>query len=352
MQIDFTKKLLRWNRDHNKRLMPWKGERDPYRIWLSEIILQQTRVVQGIAYYEKFIAGFPTVSDLAGAREKEVFKYWEGLGYYNRCRNLIATAKKITGEFKGNFPSSYNELIALPGIGPYTAAAIASFAFGLPHAVVDGNVERVLARYFGIISPAGTAADKKQVTSIAGALLDKKEPALYNQAMMDFGATICKPKNPLCSTCVQSKNCQAFKYGWTNILPMKSPAPARKSRFLYYFIVDAGKDKLWIRERRGKDIWQNLFEFVLWETVQILPQVKLQKTPFFRAAFGKEGVKIQHISPPYYQTLTHQSITGCFVHLSKPMTELTGYQAVPRKRLGEFPFPKLISDYIKISHGF
>ena len=332
--------------------MPWKGEPDPYKIWLSEIILQQTRVEQGIAYYEKFVSGFPTVTDLAGAPEKEIFKYWEGLGYYSRCRNLITTAKKIASEFNGHFPSSYNELIAFPGIGPYTAAAIASFAFGLPHAVVDGNVERVLARYFGISAPAGSSAGKKQFTAIANALLDKKDPAVHNQAMMDFGATICKPQNPLCSECVQSKDCQAFQYGWTNKLPMKSPAPARKTRCLYYFIVPAAKDKLWIRERMGKDIWQNLFEFVLWETGQIIPQVKLQKTPFFRDTFGKGGVKIQHISPPYNQTLTHQSITGCFVHLNKPMTALAGYQSVPRKRLGEFPFPKLISDYIKISPDF
>src|ERR1700692_4489525 len=156
MQIDFTKKLLAWNRKLNKRSMPWKGESNPYRIWLSEIILQQTRVGQGTAYYEKFITGFPGIMDLASAPEKEIFKYWEGLGYYNRCRNLIATAKKIAFEYNGHFPSTYPEILALPGIGPYTAAAIASFAFGLPYAVVDGNVERVLTRYFGINTPVGS----------------------------------------------------------------------------------------------------------------------------------------------------------------------------------------------------
>src|ERR1700682_6066119 len=161
MQIDFTKKLLEWKRQQNKRSLPWKGESDPYRIWLSEIILQQTRVEQGLAYYKKFIAGFPTITALANGTEKEIFKYWEGLGYYNRCRNLIATAKKIAFEYKGNFPSTYSEILALPGIGPYTASAIASFAFDLPYAVVDGNVERVLSRYFGISTPAGSAAGKK-----------------------------------------------------------------------------------------------------------------------------------------------------------------------------------------------
>jgi A/G-specific adenine glycosylase len=328
--------------------MPWKGESDPYRIWLSEIILQQTRVEQGQVYYEKFIAGFPSVMDLASAPEKEIFKYWEGLGYYNRCRNLIATAKKIAFEYNGHFPSTYPEILALPGIGPYTAAAIASFAFGLPYAVVDGNVERVLTRYFGISTPVGSVAGKKLYIAIASKLMDAKNPAVYNQAIMDFGATVCKPKNPLCSECVQGDNCQAFQHGWTNRLPLKTPAPPRKTRWFYYFIVDAGKDKLWIRERIENDIWQNLYEFVLWETGKIIPQDKIQQTPFFLDNFGKQGFQIQHISPVYTQTLTHQSIIGLFVHLNNPMTELAGYQSVPRKKIREYPFPKLIADYIKI----
>jgi A/G-specific adenine glycosylase len=348
-QIDFTKKLLRWNRELNNRAMPWKGETDPYRIWLSEIILQQTRVEQGTAYYQKFVDGFPTIMDLASTPEKEIFKYWEGLGYYSRCRNLITTAKKIASEYKGHFPSSYTEILALPGIGPYTAAAIASFAFGLPFAVVDGNVERVLARYFGITAPVGSAAGKKLYNNIAGELLDKQDPALYNQAIMDFGATVCKPQNPLCSDCVQAKNCQAFQNGWTDKIPMKAVSAPRKNRYFYYFIVGSGKDKLWIRERTGNDIWQNLYEFILWETGQILPQAKLQKTPFFQETFGKQGFQIRHISTVYRQTLSHQSISSCFVHLNKPLVKLAGYQPVPRRQLGEFPFPKIICDYIKNS---
>jgi A/G-specific adenine glycosylase len=343
---DFKKKLLKWNRDLNKRSMPWKGEADPYRIWLSEIILQQTRVEQGTAYYEKFIAGFPTVMDLAGAREKDVFKYWEGLGYYSRCRNLIATAKKIARDYRGIFPSSYPEILALPGIGPYTAAAIASFAFGLPYAVVDGNVERVLSRYFGINTPVNTSAGKKLYAELASELLDKTNPSVYNQAIMDFGATICKPKNPLCSVCVQSKQCQAFQNNWIGQLPLKSPAPARRARFLYYFIAKAGKNKLWIRERGGNDIWQNLYEFVLWETGQIVSKADLVKTPFFRDTFGKTGNRIREISPAYRQHLTHQTITGFFIHLEKPLSRIDGYQPVALNRLGEFPFPKLIGDYI------
>ena len=329
--------------------MPWKGETDPYRIWLSEIILQQTRVEQGLAYYNKFISGFPTIRHLAKTPEKKIFKYWEGLGYYNRCRNLITTAKKIVSEYNGHFPDSYNEILALPGIGPYTAAAIASFAFGLPYAVVDGNVERIFARYFGINTPTGSAAGKKLFTTLANEMLDKTKPGIYNQAIMDFGATICKPKNPDCKSCVLSKNCLAFQKGWTNILPFKSPAPVRQTRWFYYFIVETGKDKLWIRKRTENDIWQDLYEFVLWETGKIIPQIKIQQSSFFQNRFGKKGFNILKISPPYRQTLTHQSVIGFFVHVkgNKSQTDFNGYQSVSRKQLLEFPFPKLITDYIK-----
>jgi A/G-specific adenine glycosylase len=347
MQIDFTKKLLTWNRNLNKRAMPWKGETNPYRIWLSEIILQQTRVEQGTAYYKKFITAFPTILNLANAPEKEIFKYWEGLGYYNRCRNLIATAKIISNNYNGHFPSTYDEILALPGIGPYTAAAIASFAFGLPYPVVDGNVERILARYFGISAETGSAAVKKLYTSIAELLLDKKTPGIYNQAIMDFGATICKPQNPLCNECVLSKNCQAFQRGWINQLPLKSSPAVRKKRVLYYFIVTAGTDKIWIRKRSEKDIWQNLYEFILWETGKIIPQAQIMQSAFFKKHFGSKGFRIQYISPSFNQILTHQSITGLFVHISKPLPKLEGYQSVHRQSLQEYPFPKLIADYIK-----
>jgi A/G-specific adenine glycosylase len=351
MQIDFTKKLLAWNGKLNKRSMPWKGETNPYRIWISEIILQQTRVEQGTSYYKKFITVFPTIQTLAKAPEQEIFKYWEGLGYYNRCRNLIATAKIISGEYKGHFPSAYDEILKLPGIGPYTAAAIASFAFGLPYPVVDGNVERILARYFGISAEAGSAAVKKLYVSIAESLLDKKNPGIYNQAIMDFGATICKPQNPLCNECVQSKNCQAFQQGWINQLPVKSSPIIRRERVLYYFIVTAGKDQIWIRKRSGKDIWQNLYEFVLWETGKIIPQAQIKQSPFFKKHFGNQGFQIQYISPSFNQILTHQSITGLFVHINRKLPTLEGYQSVRRQSLNEYPFPKLIADYIKILPG-
>jgi A/G-specific adenine glycosylase len=351
MKIDFGKKLLEWNRRQNNRSMPWKGEPDPYRIWLSEIILQQTRVEQGRAYYEKFVFLFPTIQDLAEAPEKEVFKCWEGLGYYSRCRNLIKTARIIATAYKGSFPSDYKEILALPGVGPYTAAAIASFAFGLPFAVVDGNVERVMSRYFGIHTDTGLGAEKKLYHTLAAALLDKKFPALYNQSIMDFGATICKPKNPLCSHCVQSKYCQAFQQGWVNELPHKKKTISRKKRWLYFFIVETGKDQIWIRQRTGKDIWQHLYEFVLWETGKILPQDEILGSAFYLEHFGGQGFEIQEISQPYQQLLTHQWIDARFIHLKRKKTlgKLTGYQCVTRQDLSKFPFPGIITRYLKDS---
>lgn len=346
--LNFRKKLLEWDAAENKRLMPWKGEKDPYRIWLSEVILQQTRVEQGWTYYEKFIVAFPTVHDLAAAREKEVFKLWEGLGYYTRCRNLISAAKKISAEYKGRFPDSYEAILTLPGVGAYTAAAISSFAFNLPFAVVDGNVQRVLARYFGIRTPIHSAAGKKLYQALAQSLLDKKNPATYNQAIMDFGAGICKPRNPLCSSCVLAKNCQALRNQWVNELPVKSKAAAKKIRWFYYFIADAGQGAYWIRKRREKDIWENLYEFVLWETGKLMPQRQLETSAFVQEQFGNSGFRILHQSDTIKQTLTHQTIYGRFVHiaLEKQPRTLKNYQRVPAGRLNQYPFPVLISKYL------
>lgn len=221
MSFLFTKNLLKWNSRQNSRSLPWKGEKDPYKVWLSEIILQQTRVEQGLAYYYKFISAFPSVYDLAIAPEQKIFKLWEGLGYYSRCKNLILTAKLISEDMEGKFPHTYEDLQALKGIGPYTAAAIASFAYNLPYAVVDGNVKRVISRYFGISTPINNSNGKKLYGHLAGALLNKKQPAVYNQAIMDFGAVVCKPQLPSCPLCVQRKDCQAFKHKWIKLLPVK-----------------------------------------------------------------------------------------------------------------------------------
>ncbi len=193
----FPALLMRWNRLQNTRQMPWKGEKDPYKIWLSEIILQQTRVEQGLKYYEKFVSNFPEVHKLAAAKDEKVYKLWEGLGYYTRCRNLIESARFISKNLNGKFPSTFDNILALKGVGHYTASAIASFAYNLPHAVVDGNVFRVLSRFFGIKTPIDSTKGKKLFTQLAIELLDKKKPGIYNQGLMDFGAVICKPQVPL-----------------------------------------------------------------------------------------------------------------------------------------------------------
>jgi len=341
------KKLLTWNQSDNDREMPWKGEKDPYKIWLSEIILQQTRVEQGLAYYNRFITQFPTVQKLAKAPETTVFKLWEGLGYYTRCKNLIATAKYITGDLKGKFPDKYEDILALKGIGPYTAAAIGSFAFNLPHAVVDGNVFRVLSRVFGISTPIDSADGKKQFTHLANELLDKKQPGIYNQALMDLGATICKPQQPLCNSCPLKINCSAYSQGTIELLPIKEKSITKKTRWFYYFIIEHNNSVL-VRKRGAKDIWENLYEFVLIENDKILPLENIKALKEIKKIFGKTAFEIIQISKPYKQLLTHQTIHGQFIKIKVAKQVLvSGYESVTHKKMNTLPFPKFITGYLK-----
>lgn len=348
---DFTHILLKWHKRENNRKMPWKGEKNPYRIWLSEVILQQTRVDQGWAYYEKFLQEFPTVHDLAHAPEQKVFKLWEGLGYYNRCRNLIATAKKIDAEYNGEFPNTYQEILTLKGIGPYTAAAIASFAFNLPHAVVDGNVTRVLSRYYGETTPIDTTAGKKLYSNLAAALLDRERADLYNQAIMDFGATICLPRNPLCADCVQREGCQALQKGLTAQLPVKEKNIVKKQRWLYYFIVETADDKVYIRQRSARDIWESLYEFVLSETDEpvYFDKGDILQSEMVRQLFGRQSLTVKYISKVYRQELSHQTIQGQFitVRLQGKPPALQGYRLVDREQLADYPFPKFINGWLQ-----
>lgn len=339
----FTTHLLQWHREINRRSMPWKGEKDPYKIWLSEIILQQTRVEQGLAYYNRFIESFPDVHSLAAAPEQVVFKLWEGLGYYSRCKNLIATAKIISENFAGEFPSDYAGIAALKGIGPYTAAAISSFAFGLPHAVVDGNVLRVLSRYFGIFTPVLSTEGKKQFSRLADELLDKNNPAEFNQAIMDFGATICKPKQPLCNNCVLAGECNAFHNALIDKLPVKTKAAARKKRWLYYFILKSGRNTF-IRKRQAGDIWENLFEFYLHESDHLLGYEELVEAG---AAVLPDSTVLQ-VSEAYVQQLTHQEILSRFVTVetASSYTILEGYETVLSEDLPQYAFPRIITRFM------
>ena len=342
----FTKKLLLWNTNQNNRLMPWKGEIDPYKIWLSEIILQQTRVDQGWDYYNRFVATFPDIKKLAKAPEQKVFKLWEGLGYYTRCKNLIATAKFISNEQQGKFPNTYDEILALKGIGPYTAAAIASFAFDLPYAVVDGNVFRVLSRFFGIDTAIDSTAGKKLFTVLAEELLDKKKPGIYNQAIMDFGAVICKPKNPLCAVCPLKIACAARLQGKIDLLPVKAGKLIKKSRWFHYLIVEH-MGKIYVKKRGAKDIWENLYEFILLETDNLLSLENIKTTEFFKNIAGKNKIQILHVSKIYKQQLTHQTIHGSFIQLKvKTALVLKNYKEVSFTELAKLPFPKFITGYL------
>lgn len=330
--------------------MPWKGEKDPYKIWLSEVILQQTRVQQGLTYYEKFLAAFPTIHDLAVAPEQKVFKLWEGLGYYSRCRNLIATAKKVDAEYNGQFPTTYEEILALKGIGPYTAAAIASFAFGLPHAVVDGNVTRVLSRFFGISTPIDTTEGKRLFAELADALLDKAQAGTYNQAIMDLGATVCLPRNPLCAECMHQDGCLALKNGLTADLPVKEKSILKKQRWFYYFIVETPDNKIYIRQRIKKDIWEGLYEFILWETDQpeYFNDNSFTAPDPVRQLFGRQPLTVRYISRIYRQELSHQTIRGQFltVRLKSALESPGDYLPVGRSQLSEYAFPKFINAWL------
>lgn len=343
----FTKLLLQWNELENQRQMPWKGEKDPYKIWLSEVILQQTRVEQGWAYYNRFIQQYHTIHDLANAPETEVFKLWEGLGYYSRCKNLMATAKYISTECKGIFPNTYPAILQLSGIGPYTAAAIASFAFDLPHAVVDGNVYRVLSRYFAIDTPIDSPQGKLLFQELAQELLHLPNPAVYNQAMMDFGATVCKPKSPVCTDCPLAKKCQAFELGLVANLPVKSKKLVRKSRWFNYVVIRSG-DRYWVRKRTESDIWANLYEFVLVETPEAISTSELMDHPAVKSLLGKRKATVVETASPYLQQLTHQTIHGQFVLLEMPRANLPEpYRAATAAELSTLPFPKFLSRYLQ-----
>lgn len=347
MSSFFTNSLLLWNQAVNRREMPWKGEKDPYKVWLSEIILQQTRVEQGRDYYERFIAAFPNINALANAPDDTVFKLWEGLGYYTRCRNLLASARFIAYQLKGKFPDQYNDILKLKGVGPYTAAAIASFAFSLPHAVIDGNVVRVLSRVFGIAAPISDPAAAKLFCTLADELLDRKNPAVYNQAIMDFGAVVCKPRQPLCGTCPLQPDCEAFKIGWVDKLPVRVAKPEKRKRYLHYILFHHD-GKVYCRKREAKDIWQNLFEFYLHESKRLLSSRKLLSAPFFTEMLQGGNYKLLYISPVFKQQLTHQQLSGRFIEIEvdrKP-EGLDGYLAVDENRLSALAMPRFILSYL------
>lgn len=343
----FTTQLLQWAKNQDRKL-PWKKTKNPYYIWLSEIILQQTRVEQGRFYYEEFIKNYPTVSELAQAPEDEILKLWQGLGYYARARNLHYTAKYIQKYYKGVFPKTYAEIKALKGIGNYTAAAIASFAYNLPHAVVDGNVYRVLARFFAVDTPIDTALGKKKFAALAQALLPPEKAAIYNQAIMDFGATHCKPKQALCTSCLHKLKCKAFEKNTVYELPVKSKKIKKRNRFFYYLVCKS-TDRLQLVKRQAKDIWQGLYEFPLLELNALLDRRQLVAHEKWKALAMGQEFNLRRFSKPYKQTLSHQRIVASFIEIDCPkgfFLKQAGIIQIQQRELRKFALPKVITTYL------
>lgn len=343
--MDAHRSLLKWYAQH-KRDLPWRHTRDPYIIWLSEVILQQTRVEQGLPYFLKFTSKYPTVLELAAANDDEVMKMWQGLGYYNRAANMLKTARIIADEYHGKFPGTYDGLIGLKGIGPYTAAAIASFAYDEPKAVLDGNVYRVLARLFNVNEPVNSTGGKKTFAVLADSFLNVKEPASHNQAMMELGATVCKPAQPLCVSCVMRLHCEAYKMKTVSALPVKNKKKAPVDKFFHYLFIHH-KGNTFIRQRQGKGIWKGLYEFPLIETPgEVKPAV------FGTMVEAEFGLKpdLKHLVT-YKHQLTHQTIYADFWELfvdNKRFKGVAGYTPVSLESLHDFAVPRLLERFINV----
>ena len=348
----FTSGLTAWHATINNRCLPWKNEKDPYRIWLSEVILQQTRAQQGLPYYIRFTEAYPTINDLAAAGDNEVFRLWQGLGYYNRCKNMLATARYIAGELGGNFPRSYEDILGLKGIGPYTAAAISSFAYGLPRAVVDGNVYRVLARFFRIDIPFDTTGGKQYFADLAAQLLDKNDSAGYNQAIMDLGATVCLPRKARCTDCPLQPRCSAYLHNVIDLFPVRSKRVVVSKRYFHYLILKL-EESIWIQKRTARDIWENLHEPFLIESMEPMDVRALSlNEQFLVQNFGYTHIELDYSGK---QRLTHQIIEARFltVYLNeKPHFKGREGKWMTGTDLENTPFPKTVLSFLKNNFYF
>ena len=339
--MNFSKTLITWYLE-NKRDLPWRKTTNPYYIWLSEIMLQQTRVAQGLPYYMAFTTAFPTVFDLANASEEQVLKLWQGLGYYSRARNLHATAKHVAENLNGIFPQDYKNLLQLKGVGEYTAAAIASFSYNEIVPVVDGNVFRVLSRYYNVATDITLAKAKKEFALLAQEVISKDNPALFNQAIMEFGALQCIPKNPNCTICPLNSSCAALSLKKVNELPIKSKKAKAKNRFLNYLFVLDSKNKTTINQRTAKGIWHNLYEFPLVETETlasdevVLNLIQNKFDDIFKIIL-LETETITH-------KLTHQHLHIKFWKVTRKTTLENGLDF---ENLNKFPFPIVLHNFIE-----
>lgn len=343
--------LLDWYAGHARDL-PWRNTKNPYHIWLSEIILQQTRVAQGLPYWQRFVEAYPTVEALAKAPEEEVMRLWQGLGYYSRARNLHACAKRIVEDYNGQFPATYEELLSLPGIGKYTAAAIASFAFLQPVPVVDGNVYRVLARLFGITTDIQASRAHQEFFTVAMQLIDPIQPDLFNQAMMEFGAVQCTPKKPLCLYCPLQEMCYALKHQAQQDLPVKKKKIKVRKRYIYYLPVETEDGRLLMRRRAKGDIWQGLFDFHWLEADEAKDFSELAGPLLDRLV--SEEARLEHSSPVITHLLSHQRLLVQF-HRFVCSSELLNswlenhpdYGLYSAAEVEELPKPILIENYLK-----
>lgn len=348
MSLFFTKQLLQWH-SQNPRPLPWDhGPRDPYHIWISEIIMQQTRIEQGTPYYLKFIERFPSVESLAKASVDEVLRYWQGLGYYSRARNLHKTALIITNDLKGVFPSTHDELMKLPGVGDYTAAAIASFAYHLPHPVVDGNVKRVVSRFTGFASSIDESASHQKIVDLAAHLMKGSAPAIFNQAIMNYGAVVCTPKKPLCSTCVLSKKCYALKNNCIEYLPVRTKKKTNTARY-FHFLVVTWRGKILLQKRTAKDIWQGLYTPLLVEINSSRKPTAQKLLSAISEVVGNEQLQHNESTVTKKQLLSHQTIHGRFHFydlLQKPKNLPASFLWVSRSTLDSYPKPKMVLEGI------
>lgn len=341
--MSFSEKILLWY-SANKRSLPWRDTRDPYRIWLSEIMLQQTRVAQGLPYYLKFTERFPTVELLASAEEEQILKLWQGLGYYSRARNLHATAKMVVDEYNGEFPRTYKELFKLKGVGDYTASAIASICFEKPQPVVDGNVFRVLARYFGVALPINSTEGIRYFKQLARDVMNTGQIRDYNQGIMEFGAIQCTPKNPKCSSCPLNESCAALQNGTVESLPVKLKKTKVRNRFFNYLVFIDQANKTLLEQRTEKGIWQNLWQFPLFESTKHVGQTAIeihlkdafQFAPSYELRLHNENVIVHKLS--------HQHLHTKFWMVKIDSNLKDG---VALAALNKYPVPVLIADFIK-----
>jgi len=377
--MSFGEIIINWYQK-NKRDLPWRNIKDPYKIWLSEIILQQTRVEQGLAYYQRFVKKYPKVEKLAAAKEHDVLKLWQGLGYYSRARNLHDAAKEIVRRFNGKFPKRYEDIRSLKGVGDYTAAAIASFAYNQPYPVVDGNVYRLLSRYLGIATPVNSSKAKKEFVEAATVLMRENEkvrkreseqlrkrssshsptfslshlptfsPALFNQAIMEFGARQCRPMNPACNECPLSSSCFAFANNKIKTLPVKIKKEKIRNRYFYYAVISNG-NKMILKKRTKNDIWKNLYDFPLIEKSKRMSSEKLFISREWKEIFGnnKSASLIMNESKIFSHLLSHQRIFAKFFEVkTNSLIKIKDAKAIKPKNIHDYAVPKLIENYLKL----